>query len=107
MRHSRLFLFLMVATAFAVSPACGGGGHGFGVAVNPLVITGNTIDPNLQSGDEIDWEIPLGGGCLAGTPYMGLATAIRAEPTLTGFECGFFGSGGPQPGVTSWVICSQ
>ena len=69
MRHPRITLFL-VATVFALLPACGGSGNGFGVVIDPLVITSSTIDSSYVSGDVIDWEIPLSGGCSGSGPFV-------------------------------------
>jgi hypothetical protein len=67
MRSSRIVV--AVASLFLVSAlaACGGGGHGFQVASDPLVITSTQL-PNLSSGQPVDFEIPLSGGC--GGPYV-------------------------------------
>jgi hypothetical protein len=69
MHHSR-FNTIFVALAAALLTACGGGGGGFSIDANPLVITSNSIDPTLVSGDVIDWEIPLEGGCSGSGPFV-------------------------------------
>jgi hypothetical protein len=48
---------------------CGGGGHGLLAPSDPLVIMTSTL-PAVQSGDTLDYEIPLGGGCSGQGPYV-------------------------------------
>ena len=64
-----LLLTAMGVLSFAFLAGCGGGGNGFGAPSNPLVIMGSTL-PAVQSGDNVDFEIPLGGGCSGSGPYV-------------------------------------
>jgi len=68
--RSSIFIFALLALAtFAILPACGGGGQGLRAAANPpLVIMTSALPAGFTSGDSIDWEIPLDGGC--GGPYV-------------------------------------
>jgi hypothetical protein len=67
MDKTRAFLVLVTVTAVAMSAACGGGGHGFAAPADPLVISGASL-PATQSGQTVDWMIPVSGGC--GGPYV-------------------------------------
>jgi hypothetical protein len=69
-----LLLGAFCATALA---GCGGGGTGFAVTNQSLVILTTQIaeppqgldsDSTFESTDAVDWEIPLDGGC--GGPYL-------------------------------------
>jgi len=69
MRNSIFILALLALATFAVLPACGGGGQGLRAqAEPPLVIMTSSLPTGFTSGDAIDWEIPLDGGC--GGPYV-------------------------------------
>ena len=56
-----------VALASWVLAACGGSGHGFAVATNPIHITNNTL-PQTLSGESVNFCIPFTGG--SGGPYL-------------------------------------
>ncbi len=66
MRISRIAAAASVALVLALS-ACGGSGHGFGVAANPVVIASNALPPTL-SGQVVNHLIPFTGG--SGGPYL-------------------------------------
>ncbi len=46
---------------------CGGGGHGFSVPANPIVIT-SAVLPAVNSGEVVNYLVPFTGG--AGGPYI-------------------------------------
>ena len=59
----------LVALSLAVGglAGCGGGGHGFGVPSNPVVIANATL-PTTPSGGLVNYLIPFTGG--GGGPYL-------------------------------------
>ena len=67
MRHLKIAVFLVSITALAIAPACGGGGRGFRVPSNPLTLD-STVLPTLLSGQNVEYALPIGGGC--GGPYI-------------------------------------
>ncbi len=67
MRFSRFAAMGSAVVALAALSACGGGGHGFGVAANPVVISSNALPPTL-SGQVVNHLIPFSGG--SGGPYL-------------------------------------
>src|SRR5438046_10547610 len=81
MRHARLWV---VAAAFvSLAPAgCGGGGHGFRVPSDPIVIQSNAL-PATLSGEQVNYLIPFTGG--AGGPYQ-LAVISGALPPGVGLD---------------------
>lgn len=67
MRKFSVVTLGLALVAFAVLPACGGSGQGYRVSSDPLVITSTSLPASL-SGQFIDFEVPLTGGC--GGPYV-------------------------------------
>ncbi|MDJ0973892.1 MAG: hypothetical protein QNJ98_05490, partial [Planctomycetota bacterium] len=67
MPRIKIVCVALVAMALVVAPSCGGGGEGFRVPASPLGIS-TTVLPALLSGDVVDVEIELTGGC--GGPYV-------------------------------------
>ncbi len=102
MRSSKIFFALLAVAALAILPACGGGGNGFPAsAADPLVIMATSLPAGFTSGDSIDWEIPLEGGCsgpyvvelIAGSLPLGLGfDDVGGRHHLTGYilENGIF-----------------
>ena len=68
MRHTNFWAALAVFS-LVVLAGCGGGGGGFAAPSNPLAIMSSTL-PAVQSGDAVDFEIPLSGGCSGSGPYV-------------------------------------
>lgn len=66
MRHSKYIVIIFALVAFAVAPSCGHG-EGYRVPIDPLVIM-STAFPQTLSGERVDFEIQLDGGC--GGPYI-------------------------------------
>ena len=62
MRFSGFALAAALTLAFLVLPACGGGGNGFGGPQADLAVT-NAVLPQFLSGNFVDYEIPIDGGC--------------------------------------------
>ena len=69
MRTARsLVSFVALATMLSLLlAACGGGGQGLRVGGTPLTIE-NAALPLTLTGETVDWEVPLAGGC--GGPYV-------------------------------------
>ena len=71
MRLSKIFIAFAVVSALVCVASCGGDGRGFRAAGTPLVIMSGeptTVSGQNQSGEDVDWEIPIEGGC--GGPYV-------------------------------------
>src|SRR5262245_43791442 len=66
MRHVRVWGGVVAAFLSSVMVACGGGGHGFRVPSDPIVISNNAL-PTVLSGEQVNYLIPFTGG--AGGPY--------------------------------------
>lgn len=79
MRLSTLALPAVVAASLGLA-ACGGGGHGFRVA-NQNISVPSSVLPTAVSGQQIDFQIPLDGGC--GGPYTMSVIAGQLPPGLT------------------------
>ena len=62
MRSSKFFIACFAVLALVLAAGCGGSGQGLRLPDNPLVITSSTLPPTL-SGELVDFEIPLSGGC--------------------------------------------
>ncbi|MFM8980342.1 MAG: hypothetical protein ACKOSS_07765 [Planctomycetia bacterium] len=92
-----LLLAASLLLASLLLAACGGGGDPFGVPGTQLRITSTTIaeapapadlDPQFESADVVDWQVPLEGGCggpytlqvIGGTLPPGIAVADGVEP---------------------------
>ncbi len=99
MRSSMFFVAFLVVLAVAFSAGCGGSGQGFRVPNDPLLITSSTL-PTMVSGEYVDYDIPVTGGCggpyvvevIAGTLPRGVGTLEGTQHKLQGFilEDGIF-----------------
>ena len=63
----RTAALLALCLPVGVIAGCGGGGHGFGVAADPLVIQNASL-PAVSSGELVNYVIPHTGG--GGGPYL-------------------------------------
>ncbi len=72
----RVFALLAFSLPVGTLAGCGGGGHGFQVPANPVVIT-SAVLPAVNSGEVVNYLVPFTGG--AGGPYI-LAVIDGAIP---------------------------
>ncbi|MDF1700604.1 MAG: hypothetical protein P1V36_05550 [Planctomycetota bacterium] len=92
MRSSKIFVAMLAVTALAFLVGCGGGGNGFRVPDNPLIIDSSSL-PDVMSGEYVDFDIPITGGCngpyvvevIAGTLPRGVGTLEGTVTKLQGW----------------------
>ncbi|MDA1194055.1 MAG: Ig domain-containing protein [Planctomycetota bacterium] len=92
MRNSKFIICFVAILALALAAGCGGGGQGLRIPSSPLAITSSSIPAHL-SGEYIDWEIPITGGCggpyvvevIAGNLPLGVGAVADTEHALRGY----------------------
>ena len=99
MRNSRFIIAMLAVIGLAFFAGCGGGGQGLRLPSNPLVISSSSL-PTTLSGEYVDFDIPLGGGCdgtyvveiIAGQLPQGVGTEQGSVAKLIGYvlEDGIF-----------------
>ena len=67
MRHVGTWSAVVLSLSAFAATGCGGGGHGFSVGSDPILITSNQLPPTL-SGEIVNYPIPFTGG--GGGPYL-------------------------------------
>src|SRR5688500_11004953 len=77
MRHGIRYVAVLIAGASLVG--CGGGGHGFTVAANPVHFVSNAL-PAASSGEVINYPLPFTGG--SGGPYILTVVAGSLPPGI-------------------------